>query len=139
MENKRQHILKWKSKLSTPFIIVTVAGMLLFTLMFSFLVANMMSDQLISSQGAKSLWRMSFLIFLGIQLLANITLLIIMFTVLHRTIGAFPRIENNLEKVLAGDYAIRIGLRKKDNEHVTGLVTKLNKVLELLESKAKQK
>jgi predicted membrane protein len=139
MENKRQHILKWKSKLSTPFIIVTVAGMLLFTLMFSFLVANMMSDQLISSQGAKSLWRMSFLIFLGIQLLANITLLIIMFTVLHRTIGAFPRIENNLEKVLAGDHAIRIGLRKKDNEHVTGLVTKLNKVLELLESKAKQK
>jgi MFS family permease len=139
MENKRQHILKWKSKLSTPFIIVTVAGMLLFTLMFSFLVANMMSDQLISSQGAKSLWRMSFLIFLAIQLLANITLLIIMFTVLHRTIGAFPRIENNLEKVLAGDYAIRIGLRKKDNEHVSGLVTKLNKVLELLESKAKQK
>jgi MFS family permease len=139
MDNKRQHILKWKSKLSTPFIIVTVAGMLLFTLMFSFLVANMMSDQLISSQGAKSLWRMSFLIFLAIQLLANITLLIIMFTVLHKTIGAFPRIENNLEKVLAGDYAIRIGLRKKDNEHVTGLVTKLNKVLELLESKAKQR
>jgi MFS family permease len=139
MDNKRQHILKWKSKLSTPFIIVTVAGMLLFTLMFSFLVANMMSDQLISSQGAKSLWRISFLIFLAIQLLANITLLIIMFTVLHKTIGAFPRIENNLEKVLAGDYAIRIGLRKKDNEHVTGLVTKLNKVLELLESKAKQR
>jgi glucan phosphoethanolaminetransferase (alkaline phosphatase superfamily) len=139
MENKRQHILKWKTKLSTPFIIVTVAGMLLFTLMFSFLVANMMSDQLISTQGAKSLWRISFLIFLAIQLLANITLLIIMFMVLHRTIGAFPRIENNLEKVLAGDYAIRIGLRKKDNEHVTGLVTKLNKVLELLESKAKQR
>jgi hypothetical protein len=139
MDNKRQHILKWKSKLSTPFIIVTVAGMLLFTLMFSFLVANMMSDQLISTQGAKSLWRISFLIFLAIQLLANITLLIIMFMVLHRTIGAFPRIENNLEKVLAGDYAIRIGLRKKDNEHVTGLVTKLNKVLELLESKAKQR
>jgi MFS family permease len=139
MDNKRQHILKWKSKLSTPFIIVVVAGMLLFTLMFSFLVANMMSDQLISSQGAKSLWRISFLVFLAIQLLANITLLIIMFTVLHRTIGAFPRIENNLEKVLAGDYAIRIGLRKKDNEHVTGLVTKLNKVLELLESKTKQR
>ena len=139
MDNKRQHILKWKSKLSTPFIIVTVAGMLLFTLMFSFLVSNMMSDQLISSQGAKSLWRISFLIFLAIQLLANITLLIVMFTVLHRTIGAFPRIEQNLEKVLAGDYAIRIGLRKKDNEHVTGLVTKLNKVLELLESKAKQR
>jgi len=139
MENKRQHILKWKSKLSTPFIIVTIAGMLLFTLMFSFLVSTMMSDQIISAQGAKSLWRISFLAFLAIQLLANVTLLIIMFIVLHKTIGAFPRIENNLEKILAGDYAVRIGLRKKDNEHVTGLVTKLNKVLELLESKAKQK
>jgi hypothetical protein len=139
MDNKRQNILKWKSKLSTPFVIVTMAGMLLFTLVFGFMVSTTMSSQLMTISRVQNIWRISFLIFLIIQVLANITLLTIMFIVLQRTIGSFPRIEQNLEKVLAGDYTIRIGLRNKDNEHVTGLVSKINKVLELLESKAKQK
>ncbi|HNQ51439.1 MAG TPA: hypothetical protein PKL03_08385, partial [Candidatus Omnitrophota bacterium] len=70
-------------------------------------------------------------------LAANASLLFIIFNTLHRTIGAFPRIENNLEKVINGDYSIRIGVRKKDNEHVASLASKINKVLEVLESKAK--
>jgi hypothetical protein len=139
MDNKRQNVMKWKSKLSTPFVVVSVCGMLLFTLVFGFLVSSTMSNQLAYAQSNQNIWRMSFLVFILIQLGANVTLLVIIFTTLHKTIGAFPRIEQNLDKVIAGDYSIRIGLRGKDNDHVAKLVTKLNKVLEVLESKSKQK
>ena len=139
MDNKRQNVMQWKSKLSTPFVVVSVCGMLLFTLVFGFLVSSTMSSQLTYAQSDQNIWRISFLIFILIQLGANVTLLLIIFTTLHKTIGAFPRIEQNLDKVLAGDYSIRIGLRGKDNDHVAKLVTKLNKVLEVLESKSKQK
>jgi hypothetical protein len=139
MDNKRKNVLQWKTKLSTPFVIISVCGMLLFTLVFGFLVSIIMSSQMTINQNAQTIWRMSFMVFILIQLGANAALLVIIFTTLHRTIGAFPRIEQNLEKVLAGDYSIRIGLRTKDNEHVVSLVTKVNKVLEVLEGKSKQK
>jgi hypothetical protein len=137
MENKRQHVLKWKSKLSTPFVIVSVCGMLLFTLVFGLMASSIMSNQLGFGQADQSIWRVSFLAFILIQLGANVTLLVIIFATLHRTIGAFPRLEQNLDKVIAGDYTVRVGLRNKDNEHVAGLVTKINKVLEILEQKSK--
>jgi len=139
MDNKRKSVMHWKTKLSTPFIIISISGMLLFTLMFSILVSITMSDQVGNSHVNSNVWRISFLVFMLIQLIAQGSLLALMFTVLHRTIGAFPRIGNNLDKVIAGDYSIRIGLRNKDNEHVTGLVNKLNLVLDILENKAKQK
>jgi len=131
--------MQWKTKLSTPFVVISVCGMLLFTLVFGFLVSTTMSSQMSFGQADQNIWRISFLIFILIQLGANAALLVIIFTTLHKTIGAFPRIEQNLDKILAGDYSIRIGLRSKDNEHVAGLVTKLNQVLEMLESKSKQK
>ena len=139
MDNKRKTVMQWKSKLSTPFVVVTVAGMLLFTLAFGLLVSTTMSSQIGNSHSSSNIWRMSFMVFILIQLGANVTLLVIIFQTLHKTIGAFPRICMNLDKVIAGDYSIRIGLRGKDNEHVAGLVTKINKVLEVLEGKSKQK
>jgi hypothetical protein len=139
MDNKRKNVMQWKTKLSTPFVVVAVCGMLLFTLVFGFLVSSTMSNQLTYAQSDQNVWRMSFLIFILIQLGANVTLLFIIFTTLHKTIGAFPRIEANLDKVLGGDYSIRIGVRGKDNDHVAKMVTKLNQILELLESKTKQK
>jgi hypothetical protein len=138
MENKRKNVMQWKTKLSTPFVVVSVAGMLLFTLVFGLLVSSQMSSQMAYTRGTQDIWRMSFLVFILIQLGANVTLLLIIFTTLHKTIGAFPRIEQNLDKVIAGDYSIRIGVRGKDNDHVAKLVIKLNKVLEILEGKVKQ-
>ena len=139
MDNKRKNVMQWKTSLSTPFVVISVCGMLLFTLVFGFLVSSTMSSQLTYAQADQNIWRLSFMIFILIQLGANITLLVIIFTTLHKTIGAFPRIQQNLDKVIAGDYSIRIGLRGKDNEYVIGLVTKLNKVLEVLENSSKQK
>ena len=137
MDNKRKNVFQWKTKLSTPFVVIAMCGMLLFTLVFGFLVSITMSTQFGLSQSSQSIWRISFLVFILIQLGANVALLTIIFTTLHRTVGAFPRIEQNLEKVAAGDYSIRIGLRGKDNEHVVSLVNKINKVLEVLEGKSK--
>ncbi|MBP6919782.1 MAG: hypothetical protein PHS64_02735 [Candidatus Omnitrophica bacterium] len=137
MDNKRQNVFQWKTKLSTPFVVISVCGMLMFTLVFGILVSVTMSNQMTFNPNAQNIWRISFLVFILIQLAANASLLFIIFNTLHKTIGAFPRIENNLEKVLNGDYSIRIGVRKKDNEHVASLASKINKVLEVLESKAK--
>ena len=137
MDNKRQNVFQWKTKLSTPFVVISVCGMLMFTLVFGILVSVTMSNQMTFNPNAQNIWRISFLAFILIQLAANASLLFIIFNTLHKTIGAFPRIENNLEKVINGDYSIRIGVRKKDNEHVASLASKINKVLEVLESKAK--
>lgn len=137
MDNKRQNVFQWKTKLSTPFVVISVCGMLMFTLVFGILVSVTMSNQMTFNPNAQNIWRISFLAFILIQLAANASLLFIIFNTLHKTIGAFPRIENNLEKVINGDYSIRIGVRKKDNEHVASLASKINKVLEVLESKTK--
>jgi methyl-accepting chemotaxis protein len=139
MENKRKSILMWKTKLSKPFIIVSVCSMLLFTLVFAALVASTMSSEMGLAQSSRIIWSNSFLKFLLIQLGANIFLLFIIFNTLNRSVGAFPRIGNILDKVIAGDHTVRIGLRKKDYDHVVTLATKINKVLEILEAKAKQK
>jgi len=137
MDNKRKNIFQWKTKLSTPFIVISVCGMLLFTLVFGILVSVTMSDQMTFNPNAQNIWRVSFLVFILIQIAANAALLTIIFSTLQKTIGAFPRIEKNLEQVIAGNYSIRIGVRQKDNEHVASLVSKINKVLEVLENKTK--
>jgi len=139
MANKRKNVMQMKNQLSTPFVIISVCGMLLFTLVFGFLVSSTMSSQFAFALPNQNVWRISFLIFILIQLGVNITLLIITLTTLHKTIGAFPRLERDLDKILAGDYAVRIGLREKDDKLVSKLATKINKVLNILENKVNQK
>jgi hypothetical protein len=139
MDNKRKNVMQLKNKFSTPFIVVIVCGLLLFTLAFGLLASLTITSQMTYNEYSQHIWRISFLVLILIQLAANATLLVIIFKTLHKTIGAFPRIGANLDKVVAGDYSIRIGLRSKDNEYVVSLVTKINQVLEVLENKAKQK
>jgi len=137
MDNKRKNIFEWKTKLSMPFVIIAVSGMLLFTIVFGIVVSVTLSDQMAFTTHARDIWRISFLVFILIQLIANVAILTIIFSTLHKTMGAFPRIERNLDKVLAGDYSVRIGLREKDNEELAAVVSRFNKILELLESKSK--
>ncbi len=66
---------------------------------------------------------------------AILVLLITMFVLLHRSLGAVPRMERTLDKIIAGDHSLRLSVRKKDTIYT--LVAKLNKVLDLLEKKAK--
>jgi len=77
-----------------------------------------------------------YLIILQISLVGFfLILLIITFVVLHRTLGPIPRMEKILEKIINGDYSLRINVRKKDL--IRPFVDKLNRVLQLLEEKAK--
>lgn len=77
-----------------------------------------------------------YLIILQISLVGFFSiLLIITFVVLHRTLGPIPRMEKILEKIINGDYSLRINVRKKDL--IRPFVDKLNRVLQLLEEKAK--
>ncbi|MCM8781378.1 MAG: hypothetical protein NC908_05595 [Candidatus Omnitrophica bacterium] len=64
-------------------------------------------------------------------------LLLTLMSALHRSLGPIPRMESILEKILQGDYSLRITIRKKD--FLQSFVEKLNKVLDLLETKAKNK
>jgi hypothetical protein len=57
--------------------------------------------------------------------------LIGMFLLLHRTLGALPRMEETLDKVIKGDHSLRINIRKEDI--MRSFVDKLNKVIELLQ------
>lgn len=64
-----------------------------------------------------------------------VILLVCIMFFLHRGLGPIPRIESILDRVLNGDYSLRISLRKKDI--LQSLISKLNKILDLLESKSR--
>ena len=66
---------------------------------------------------------------------AIIVLLVTMFIILHRSLGAIPRIEKVLDKIIEGDYSLRLTVRKKDT--IYSLIGKLNKIIDLLEKKTK--
>jgi hypothetical protein len=79
------------------------------------------------------LWRIN-LIILQLSFTAVIfAFLIGMFLLLHRTLGALPRMEDILDRVIKGEYSLRINLRKDDI--MKSFVEKLNQVLMLLEKK----
>ncbi len=76
-------------------------------------------------------WRIN-LIILQLSFTAVIfAFLIGMFLLLHRTLGALPRMEDTLDKIIKGDYSLRITIRKEDI--MRSFVDKLNKVFELLQ------
>jgi methyl-accepting chemotaxis protein len=54
----------------------------------------------------------------------------------HRIIGPIPRIERELDRVLAGDYTVR--LHARDNDELKDLVKKLNLVIEHFEAAGKK-
>jgi signal transduction histidine kinase len=76
-------------------------------------------------------WRIN-LIILQLSFTAVVfAFLIGMFLLLHRTLGALPRMEEILDKVIKGDHSLRINIRKEDI--MRSFVDKLNKVVELLQ------
>ena len=49
----------------------------------------------------------------------------------NRIVGPIPRIERELDKVIAGDYSVR--LKARDNDDLLGFVNKINTLLENVE------
>lgn len=56
----------------------------------------------------------------------------IIFMQSNRTIGPIPRLEKELDKVISGDYSVRIKTRKKDD--LKCFVDKINVLLERLDA-----
>jgi len=51
----------------------------------------------------------------------------------HRFCGPLERIEEDVNKILEGDYSVRFRVREQDD--IKGIVSKLNQVMDILQSK----
>jgi len=51
----------------------------------------------------------------------------------HRFAGPLKRVEDDLDKILEGDYAVRFKVREKDD--IKNIVSKLNKLLERIKKR----
>lgn len=124
--------------LRTPFILhfvsiglAYVCALVLINLYSSWMIGMALQN---CSRGSSSWWvdsLISQLSFTG----AIIVLLITLAVLLHRTLGPIPRLEKTLDKVIQGDYSLRLGIRKKDIIH--SFVQKVNALIEALEKKSK--
>lgn len=133
MEERKSRIF-WKTKFTFPFFIISIAWTLIFTLLgFSLLINYALAIQ--HALQYPFLWRVSFIIFVLILIVSIAFLFFTMLVLLHRTVGAISRTETILDRVVNGDYSLRISVRKKDTIH--SFADKLNKILDLLEKKTK--
>ncbi len=119
-----------KRQFNFPFLTVSLISVTIMTLIFSFSLVDMAREMPFSLIWQANLFMMQ-LSLIGIIL----TFLITIFILLHRGLGVMHRMEEILEKIIDGDYSLRLSLRKKDI--MQSFANKLNKVLDLLEAKSK--
>jgi signal transduction histidine kinase len=134
MQERRRTKEIWKTKFTFPFFVLSI----LWVLIFSFLGFSSFLYLIKSLQDALQInidWVMYFVWFVIILSVAIFTLFICMSVLLFRSVGAIPRIEKILDKVINGDYSQRISIRRKDTIH--SLVDRMNQVIALLEQKSK--
>lgn len=124
--------------LKTPFVLrfisislVYVCVLILINLYSSWMIIKELKN---CTQGSSVWWAHSLISQLSFSG-AIIILLITMLILLHRSLGAIPRIEGILDRVSNGDYSLRITVRKKDI--IYSFVHKINKIIDLLEKKTK--
>lgn len=134
MKNRRSKMSFLKMPSIIHFInasLIYVAILLTFNLYSSWKIAKDLRDCL---QTSSSWWLNSVISQLSFTA-AILVLLATMFVLLHRSLGAIPRIEKILDRIIEGDYSLRLSVRKKDT--IYSFVAKLNNILDLLEKKAK--
>jgi len=133
MEERRNKIFS-KTEFTFPFLILSMLGVFLFTVIgFSLLLSYINIIQDLLHYPFK--WKLNLIVFLLGLLAAIVIIFCTVFIILRRSLGAIPRIEKTLERVIKGDRSLRIAIRKKDLIH--SFVNKLNELLGLLEKKPK--
>jgi HAMP domain-containing protein len=129
MQERRKRFWAARTPLSFRFV-NTVAILMIFSFLANaFIVIKILGDLPLSVAEALY-YKVIQLNFLGIILILTVTLTFI----LHYSIGALPRIESILERVLEGNYSLRIHVRKRDS--LVSLAEKINKILDLLEKRS---
>ena len=90
---------------------------------------------LLSSSRDSLMWQINLVILQVCFTAAIFAFLFTIFYLAHRGLGPLSRVEKVLDKVIAGDYKQRIGAREKDI--LFSFITKVNKLIEILDSKTK--
>ena len=120
----------WKIKYTLWFLNIFLICITLLTLISFYTLGRLVTEEQHSLK-----WRINFFVmqlcFIGIIFIFLTT----MFLLLHRSLGPIPRLETILDKVISGDYSLRLSIRKNDIAH--SFVDKINKVIALLEEKSK--
>jgi methyl-accepting chemotaxis protein len=129
MINKKRGAF-WRLKFSVRFLDFSI--ILLIALFFINFFANM---DMVKRLETISVLPFSFVISQVSFLLVVIIFLINIMLFLHRGLGPVRRVESVIDRVLSGDYSLRINLRKKDI--LQSLAIKINQLIDLLESKPK--
>lgn len=128
---------RWKTVYNLPFLLVCV--ILLFAVaIIRYVIHVQVIDNYrhaLDISGIPFEWSLGSLRLDLIFLCISITLIFTIFILMLRTVGSLPRIEDSLNRILKGEYSTRIRLLQKDA--INTLVDKLNKLLDLLEKKAK--
>lgn len=129
MEEKRGHRF-WKFNFALRFLNISLVFVTLLAVISFYALGRLMIDP----QSSLS-WRVNIII-LQLSFTGVIFSFIIgMFLLLHRTLGAIPRLEKTLDTIINGEYSLRLSVRKKDV--IRPLVDKINQLIELLEKKTK--
>jgi hypothetical protein len=125
VKNRRQF---WKIETTIIFLNVALIIATLLTLVSFFALIKV-----ITAPQDSLMWRVNLVIlqlcFAGVIF----TFVLSIFWLVQRGLGPLPRIEQVLDKVLAGNYKERLGVREKDLLYT--FINKVNKVLDLLEKK----
>lgn len=135
MSREKRSKVFWKTKYTFPFLIVAMVWLLVFTLAGFYVLSKTMAEFGHSLEYSAA-WGVSFMIFQLSFIASIVSLLVCMFIILHRSVGPLPRIEGILEKVINGDYSVRITVREKDT--IQSLVDKMNQVIDILEKTGKR-
>ncbi len=122
----------WKIKYTLWFLNIFLICITILTVISFYTLGRLVTEEQHSLK-----WRISFFVlqlcFIGIIFVFLTT----MFLLLHRSLGPMPRLETILGKIINGDYALRLSIRKNDIIH--SFVDKINEVIALLEEKSKTK
>ena len=135
MKNRRSRMFLFKIPFTVHFINISLTYMLVLIFVNLYSLSKLVLELRRCSSSSSPWWTnciISQLSFTGVIVVLLITLLML----LHRSLGAIPRIESILTKVIEGNHSLRITVRNKDT--IMPFVNKLNKVLELLDKSTKK-
>lgn len=131
MEKERRRKRFWKLQFNLKFLNFSLFVVVILNLFIFYALVNIMTEL----TGSLVLQRNLIILLLSVVAIVSIFLITLLVT-LHRSLGAIPRIEEILERVITGEHSLRITIRKKDILH--SFVETLNKLLDLVETQTKE-
>jgi hypothetical protein len=125
VRNRRQF---WKIETTIIFLNVALIIATLLTMISFFALIK-----IITAPQDSMMWRINLVVLQVCFAGVIFTFVLSIFWLVQRGLGPLTRIEQVLDKVIAGDYKVRLGVREKDLLYT--FINKVNRVLELLEKK----